>query len=109
MTICVAIPLMSSPSYVLMPLIALWQSSYRCWETGATGHSTQPCIWSPESAEGVLLFTLLDGPTDTSSLVLLNATSLHVLEEVALPMRVPFTTHGRWYGAQKLVETAGPA
>jgi len=86
--------------------------------TGAKASFGRPSAYPSEptlvttgaaEAEGVLLFTLLDGPTDTSSLVLLNATSLHVLEEVALPMRVPFTTHGRWYGAEKLVETAGPA
>ena len=50
-------------------------------------------------AEGVLLFTLLHGPSASSSLVMLDATTMRLIEETPLPVRVPFTTHGQWYGA----------
>lgn len=54
-------------------------------------------------AEGVLLFTLLHGPSASSSLVLLDAITMRLIEETPLPVRVPFTTHGRWYGASASV------
>ena len=35
-----------------LPLTALWDADYRCWETGHTG--TQPCVWSPDDSEALL-------------------------------------------------------
>ena len=37
-----------------LPVTALWQASYRCWESGHTG--TQPCAWSPSDPEALRVF-----------------------------------------------------
>ena len=37
-----------------LPITALWEANYRCWETGHTG--SQPCIWSPDDSEALRVF-----------------------------------------------------
>jgi len=47
--------------------------------------------------DGVLLFTLLDGKSGSSSLMLIDAATMANLDEIPLNATIPFTTHGEWY------------
>lgn len=50
--------------------------------------------------DGYVLFTLMDGPTGASSLVVLNASTMATASELKAPeaAALGFTTHGQWYG-----------
>jgi len=47
--------------------------------------------------DGTLIFTLTDGNTKTSSLVLLNATIMSEMRRIEMPVNIGFTTHGQFY------------
>ena len=51
---------------------------------------------APED-EGVVVFTLLDGQQETTSIVVLDAQTFDVLLEQRMPGIVAFTTHGEFY------------
>ena len=46
---------------------------------------------------GVLLFTAVDGATQQSYLMMVDAKTMQTLEQVKIPGIITFTTHGQWY------------
>jgi len=50
-----------------------------------------------EEADGVLVFTALDGVNGVSHFVTVDAVSMTEVTNVALPVRIPFTAHGEFY------------
>ena len=46
---------------------------------------------------GVIIFTVLDGTTNTSRIVMLNARSMEELESWEIEQKIAFTTHGEFY------------
>ena len=47
--------------------------------------------------DGVLIFTALDGVSMESILVVVDARTMDTLQEIKIPLRMTFTTHGQWY------------
>ena len=47
--------------------------------------------------DGTLVFTLTDGNTKTSSLVMLNASIMEEIRRIEMPVGIGFTTHGQFY------------
>jgi len=50
-----------------------------------------------EEADGVLVFTALDGVSGVSHFITIDATTMTEVANVALPVRIPFTAHGEFY------------
>eukprot|EP00419_Tripos_fusus_P011783 CAMPEP_0172663798 /NCGR_PEP_ID=MMETSP1074-20121228/6165_1 /TAXON_ID=2916 /ORGANISM="Ceratium fusus, Strain PA161109" /LENGTH=524 /DNA_ID=CAMNT_0013479849 /DNA_START=1 /DNA_END=1575 /DNA_ORIENTATION=+ len=50
-----------------------------------------------EEADGVLVFTALDGVNGVSHFVTVDAATMTEMTNVALPVRIPFTAHGEFY------------
>lgn len=50
-----------------------------------------------EEDDGALLFTIMHGATREASLVVLDAKSMELMDEVALPTTMTFTTHGEFF------------
>jgi len=46
---------------------------------------------------GVLMFTAVDGTTQQSYLMMVDASTMETIEQVAIPGTITFTTHGQWY------------
>jgi carotenoid cleavage dioxygenase-like enzyme len=47
--------------------------------------------------DGTLIFTLTDGNTKKSSLVLVNAADMSEIRSIEMPVNIGFTTHGQFY------------
>ena len=56
-----------------------------------------PKIDSKLEDEGVLLSIAFDASTNLSSLVIIDALSMHLLAEIFLPLHLPFGLHGNFY------------
>ena len=53
---------------------------------------------NPQSEDdGVLLFTCLNGETDISYLMIVDALTMSTIQEIELPSKISFTLHGQFY------------
>lgn len=50
-----------------------------------------------EEDDGVVVFTVLDGPNDTSKYMIVDAKTMKTITEVPLPGKLGFTTHGQYF------------
>jgi len=58
-----------------------------------------------EEDEGTLIFTALDGHTEKSIFVALDARTFKELERIELPSHIPFTAHGSFIPLTKAEDT----
>jgi len=62
-----------------------------------------------EEADGVLVFTALDGVNGISHFITVDAATMTEVTNLALPVHIPFTAHGEFYpgvtGAAKSLAT----
>ena len=55
-----------------------------------------PRPWSRAEDDGVVMSTVVDGKSQQSYLLVLNATTMEQIARVNAPMRVPYELHGEW-------------
>mmetsp|Transcript_92996 Transcript_92996/g.212792 ORF Transcript_92996/g.212792 Transcript_92996/m.212792 type:complete len:526 (+) Transcript_92996:67-1644(+) len=53
---------------------------------------------SKDRTAGVVMFKVFDGNKNESRIVVTDATTLETISEGVLPIHIPFSVHGRWYG-----------
>jgi len=64
-------------------------------------YPSEPQFIATGSAEddGVLIFTYVDGVRKVSRFVTVDASTMTELSSMDVPVLIPFTAHGEWYGA----------